>query len=301
MFAVGARATRLLDAGSRAGVAGRLNMRASRKKAIVVTLGSLVLAGVLSAGFAYRSFSKQASLDDATETDVVHDELASDSVLLKPDSTLATPDSDRTSAKTIAADESMAFIESRSDSGDSRVDFEMMNPSLTLEAEPGQLVAQVAEVDWVAAQNHPTLEAERLPQQQRDLLSPAAIPVLLPADDRLRDSGEVTAGELWYSSSMATADDRVYVTVHGQLKTLTQPGSQTEVAAVTGFPQQIDDSMVDSVEGGLEARFRAFGAHYSVTVECFDWRTDPHCRDTGFILQVVESLLTAGGKEQQEP
>lgn len=279
-------------------------MKIAKKKSIVLTICGLLLAGVLSAGLIYAQFTRQAPSERAVLSETTDDNPSTIDSPLEPVAARATASNGQTTDEDVADAAQMAFIEDDVDARtlESRVDFEMMNPPLTLENDaPAQLVEHVSEVDWDAARTHPALEPERLSHNQRDQLVSAAIPVLLPADDQLRDSGEVTVGDLWYSSSMATQDDGVYVTIHGQLKTLIAPGASAQSSDSTDFPQHIDEDLVTAIEGGLEINFQAFGAHYNITVECFEWRTDPHCRDSGFILQFVESLLMAGGGNHQRP
>jgi hypothetical protein len=53
------------------------------------------------------------------------------------------------------------------------------------------------------------------------------------------------------------------------------------------------DKILLNSETGPEVNFKAFGIYYDMSVECHDPNKDPHCTDSRFLMQLVDSLKLA--------
>lgn len=146
-------------------------------------------------------------------------------------------------------------------------------------------VAEHLTVDWSAARQHPRLELNRLSIKQRQAVQDSAVPVLLPDREALLRSALITTGPGWYAASMT--EDQTTIAISGNAKVIRIPG-------VPEPPEMRDPALKPSAsETGLEVNFKAFGIYYNISVECYDPNKDPHCTDSRFLMQLVDSLKLA--------
>lgn len=148
-----------------------------------------------------------------------------------------------------------------------------------------QVVTQQSQVDWKAAQQHAPFDDSRLSQQQAQTLKKAALPLLLPDKPELISTGIATAGPGWYAVSMK--QDGFSVLVSGSTRHVTVPGE--EPADLPEYGKK--DLRVVRAEGIAEVAFKAYGAIYTLTVECENPETDMHCKDDTYILELADKLL----------
>ncbi len=152
-------------------------------------------------------------------------------------------------------------------------------------AQQSQVVTQQSTVNWKSAQQHALFDDARLSKQQAQTLKKAALPLLLPDKPKLIASGIMTAGPSWYAASMK--QEGFSVVVSGSTRHVTVPGAAT--ANLPGYRKQ--DLRVVRAEGIAELAFKAYGAIYTITVECADPATDTHCKDDAYILELADRLL----------
>ncbi|MGD2184613.1 MAG: hypothetical protein PVI71_00740 [Desulfobacterales bacterium] len=155
----------------------------------------------------------------------------------------------------------------------------------TARAQQSQIVSRQSTVDWKAAQQHALFDDSRLTKQQARALKKAALPLLLPNKPELIATGIMTAGPSWYAVSMK--HEGVSVVVSGSTRHVTVPGAEA-----TNIPElRKQDLRVVRAEGIVELAFRAYGAIYTISVECADPATDPHCKNDDYILELADKLL----------
>lgn len=151
-------------------------------------------------------------------------------------------------------------------------------------AQQNQVVTQQSKVDWKAAQQHALFDDSRLSKQQARALKKAALPILLPDYPELIVTGIMTAGPSWYTVSMK--QEGYYVVVSGSTRHVRVPGA--EAANLPEYHKQ--DLRVVRAEGIAELAFKAYGAIYTLTVECEDPETDTHCKNDSYILELADNL-----------
>ena len=140
-------------------------------------------------------------------------------------------------------------------------------------------------VDWNAACQYPRLELNRLSGKQRQAAQNSSVPVLLPDQGALLRSALIITGPSWYAASMA--EDQATIVISGNAKVIRIP-------EIPEPPELGDPALKPSAgETGLEVNFRAFGIYYDISVECHDVNKDPHCTDSHFLMQLVDSLKLA--------
>ncbi len=152
-------------------------------------------------------------------------------------------------------------------------------------AQQSQIVTQQSTVDWKSARRHALFDDSRLSTQQAQTLKKAALPLLLPDKPELIAAGIMTAGPSWYAASMK--HEGFSVVVSGSTRHVTVPGAET--ADLPEYRKQ--DLRVVRAEGIAELAFKAYGAVYTISVECEDPETDSHCKNDDYILELAEKLL----------
>lgn len=152
-------------------------------------------------------------------------------------------------------------------------------------AQQSQAVTRQSTVDWKAAQQHAVFDDSQLSKPQTQALKKAALPLLLPQKPELIATAIMTAGPSWYAASMKHEDFSVVVS--GSTRHVTVPGAQ----AVKLPEYRKQDLSVVRAEGIAELAFRAYGAIYTITVECEDPETDTHCTEDTYILELADKLL----------
>ncbi|MHC4676591.1 MAG: hypothetical protein ACYTBZ_29250 [Planctomycetota bacterium] len=148
-----------------------------------------------------------------------------------------------------------------------------------------QVDAQQSAADWKSAQQHALFDDSQLSKQQALALEKAALPLLLPHKPELIAAAIMTAGPSWYAVSMK--HEGFSVVVSGSTRHVTIPGAQP--AKLPEYRKQ--DLRVVRAEGIAELAFKAYGAIYTISVECENPKRDTHCKDDGYILELADGLL----------
>ena len=155
-------------------------------------------------------------------------------------------------------------------------------------AQPRQVVPQQSDIDWEAARQHARFDDAQLSEQQSRVLEEALIPVLLPNEPESVRTAVVTAAPGWYSLSMKY--EGFAVVMSGSTHQLRVEGVQPPQLPEYGM----DDLRVVRAEGIAELVFRAYGAIYTISVECEDPENDEHCTEDAYSLEVADKLLLSG-------
>lgn len=148
-----------------------------------------------------------------------------------------------------------------------------------------QVVTQQSAVDWKAAQQHALFNDAQLSKQQAQALKKAVLPLLLPDKPELIATGIMSAGPSWYAASMK--HEGFSVVVSGSTRHVTVPGA--EAPDLPEYRKQ--DLRVVRAEGIAELAFKAYGAIYTISVECEDPEADTHCKNDSYILELADKLL----------
>jgi hypothetical protein len=147
------------------------------------------------------------------------------------------------------------------------------------------------EVDWKEALASERIDAARLNDTQRDVVSRSTVPVLLPDDDAYLKIAILTAGQAWYAASMPLEGRTVVV------------GGTRQAFEVPGLSDQQKEPMLNPhayeitrTKGIVSLSFKAFGAAYMIDVECAAPMDDLRCTEDKYILSLAENLaIVAGG------
>lgn len=152
-------------------------------------------------------------------------------------------------------------------------------------AKQSQVVTQQNTVDWTAAQQHALFNDSQLSKQQAQALKKATLPILLPDKPELIAKAIMSAGSYWYAASMR--HESFSVVVYGSTRHVKVPGAKAP--KLPEYRKQ--DLRVTHAEGIAESTFRAYGAIYTISVECEDPKTDTHCKNDSYILDLADKLL----------
>lgn len=142
-------------------------------------------------------------------------------------------------------------------------------------------VLRVSQIDWTAAATHVGLDRAALDNAQRQLLTEAPLPALLPSDPNLLAHAILTTGERWYAASASW--DRHNVFVQGRSASFLVPGLESD-------PESASDFSVTRNELIVDLSFVAYGAAYTITVECDSPLDDPRCTEDDYVIGLAESL-----------
>lgn len=151
-----------------------------------------------------------------------------------------------------------------------------------------------ATVDWESAQHHIPLDREMLNETQAAKIDGADLPVLLPSVEGLTKSAVITTGPNWYAASMDQGD--VTVLVSGTTEHLSTVKDQVAELPVFG-----DHNLsLQRSEGIVELSFAAYGAVYSIDIECFHHTSDPSCTEDQYAISIADELARANAKPTEK-
>jgi hypothetical protein len=157
--------------------------------------------------------------------------------------------------------------------------------------EPGTV--EIATIDWTSAASMPPVAPSALPAQSQDAIERATLPVLVPRDESLLGSATVTAGPAWYAVSMHA--DGHHVSIHGTKQMVHQPSLAADVPPERR--RAPGETSITRTHGIVTVSFEAFGASYTIDVECDRPMEDTRCTDDAYGLSIHESLALAGGAQ----
>jgi hypothetical protein len=157
-------------------------------------------------------------------------------------------------------------------------------PTVTVEESDEPSPVTIAEVAWDEADEEvDRIHASRIPEASLERARRSPIPVLLPDDDALLATAQITAGPTWYAVSMQATDHTV--SIHGTNAVHELPGmGQKEEPS-----DPPDGPVLSRTHGIVHVAFQAFGAAYSLDIDCQDPLENPHCTDDDYALSLVES------------
>lgn len=157
-----------------------------------------------------------------------------------------------------------------------------VDPSLerTRKLSRGEEPFHVTEVDWNTADKAPRISPSLLPQSSQSLLTVCPVPALLPKEPSLLQVVKATRGQDWYGASMTLEDINVFVT--GTRKERSLPSLNSRL------PE--DEMRVVRFTGIATVSFRAWGAAYSIEVECQRPLEDSRCTEDQYILSLAHNL-----------
>jgi hypothetical protein len=163
---------------------------------------------------------------------------------------------------------------------------------------PNGINKRVSEIDWAEAKSFQQAELAGLTEEQRDRLIDAPVPALLPNRAELFGEVTVTSGEHWYAASLDGDAHSVYVS-----------GTRL-VTVVEGLElaDELADDLADEA-GSFEDDFRitrtdaivslsvnAFGAAYTIEVECARPGEDARCLEDDYVVSLANALVLPEGQ-----
>lgn len=143
-------------------------------------------------------------------------------------------------------------------------------------------------IDWVAA--HAARQSVPLSDAAQQRVQQARQPVLLPSIDGWTAQALVVIGSGWHSAALDVpgAHLEIQANANAQLRP-DLLAEQTAAGLGTGAPR------VSQMHGIFTLSFERFGISYSLDLECAS-HTDPRCADAGYLMQIYDSLVVAGGR-----
>lgn len=150
---------------------------------------------------------------------------------------------------------------------------------------------EVARIDWSDASTRPRVDTAPLSAEARAVVAASTVPVLLPRDPALLRGAVLTRGDTWYAASLHPEGH--HVTVLGRALAVHQPTLEESVPEAAR--RRPGETSLTRVDGIVTVTFDAFGAAYTVNVECDAPATDARCTGDDYANALVRDLGVAGG------
>jgi hypothetical protein len=144
---------------------------------------------------------------------------------------------------------------------------------------------RVSEIDWAAARQHRQVAPTKLDDEQLARLVDSPVPALLPERPELLDGATVTGGEHWYAVSLDGDAHSVYVS-GTRLVTVVEG-----LEVVDEQPELEDDFRITRVDAIVSLSVNAFGAAYTIEVECARPTTDARCVEDDYVVSLANALV----------
>lgn len=152
----------------------------------------------------------------------------------------------------------------------------------------------VETIDWAEANGYPHLSIDQLPAAEREKIATIALPVMLPSDRDLLDTAIITRGENWYAVSLKDVSDKEG-TASLHLRG-TRVSFDFEGDVWTDAEKAIGDTYtLTRTHQLVSVSFGAFGAAYTLDVECSRPMDDIRCTDDTYAMELANELVVAGG------
>ncbi len=158
-----------------------------------------------------------------------------------------------------------------------------------IDRSPQGPVAQA--VDWDEARGFKQLDRALLPVDQQPKLDDVTVPVLAFDDATLLASALLTHHHNWYVVAVEYPDG-LNMNVRGTRNAWTAPNMEIPEAARLAA----ENYTLSRTHGVVTVSWRAFGASYSLNVDCTTPVGDVRCTEDEFALGVVEQLGVIGGR-----
>jgi hypothetical protein len=148
----------------------------------------------------------------------------------------------------------------------------------------------ISEIDWSQAKTFEQADFAGLDEQQRARLVDAPVPALVPDVAELHASATATTGEHWYALSLDGDQHSVYVS------------GTRHVTVVEGLelvdeqPDLEDDFRMTRTDGIVSLAVNAFGAAYTIEVECARPGTDERCIEDDYVVSLANALAVPKGQ-----
>lgn len=155
--------------------------------------------------------------------------------------------------------------------------------------EPGS--TEVAAIDWSSAAEHPRVDPSSLPAEARQRLDSITVPVLLPREPALLGHVTLTSGPTWYAA--AFHPEGHHITIHATKLGVHRPALAEEIPPERR--RRAGEPEITRTHGIVTVMFEAFGASYTIDVECAAPLEDVRCTEDAYALSVFEELGVAGG------
>lgn len=140
------------------------------------------------------------------------------------------------------------------------------------------------EPDWEAAALAERLSPERVSEDVRKQAEASPVPVLVPDDDALLATLQLTTGPTWYGAAMR--GDDFSVVIHGTNAQHSLPGG--------GLKEKPDPHagrpVLSRTHAIVNVAFQAYGVAYSLDIDCQDPMNNPRCAEDAFAWELVEGL-----------
>jgi hypothetical protein len=143
-------------------------------------------------------------------------------------------------------------------------------------------------IDWVAA--HAARQSLPVDAITQARMQQARQPVLLPSVDGWTGRVFLTVGAGWHTAALDVPG--AHLEIQANANAHVRPDLLAEQAAAglgTGAPR------VSQMHGIFTLSFERFGISYSLDLECAS-HTDARCADAGYLMQIYDSLVVAGGQ-----
>ena len=146
------------------------------------------------------------------------------------------------------------------------------------------------EVDWAEAKGYAHIAAKELPASERVKLDAIRLPVLSYGEAGLLRDTLLTHNQNWYV--LSANHDGLNVVLKGTRNEVITPGIELNDAAL----RAADNYTFTRTHTVVTVAWRAFGASYSLDLECARPMDDTRCSKDEFALNMIESLGVIGGK-----
>lgn len=141
-------------------------------------------------------------------------------------------------------------------------------------------------IDWASAAEYPRILPEHLSPDARAKLAQAPLPALLPDVPEVLEAAIITQGPHWYAASVPMGDYTLYVS--GTRLALEIPGLEPPT-------MPLDPVRITRNELIVNLTFDAFGASYTLELECDNPTTHPVCTRDDTAMALYEALALANG------
>ena len=145
-------------------------------------------------------------------------------------------------------------------------------------------------IDWSSTEGFKRVDWTPIAAEFREVLQDVTLPVLAFDDPALLAASQTSARSNWYVITAKTGDG-VNLMLRGTRQARVVPGMQINDAAL----RAAENYTFTRTHTVITVSWRAFGASYSLDVECANPLTDKRCTEDAYALSLVEGLGVAGG------
>jgi len=153
-----------------------------------------------------------------------------------------------------------------------------------------QAKSGILEISWPTPNPKQEKPSTPYPKVLTKSIKNTKLPVYIPSHYRYDKKMSVVAGDYFYT--IIVEEGKHIISIVGDRTFQEERPANRDFEKIVNNHQEVEFTQE---EGMMSADFNRHGVNYSITVECEEPKSDPHCSSELFITNLYNQLIMVGG------